>query len=442
MRHPQKPPVIPKLVVGKESSQAASGYNESNGVINGKYLHWDQLRRRTPPAGLSHEEWWLRVRTARWHASRAVPLIGTDGNAFRYVLTDSILERVHRVDQFVSGHIGVPDPITNPQTRDQYYVSSLMEEAITSSQLEGASTTRREAVAMIRTGRAARNRSEQMILNNYATMRRLEKIQSKELTPQLVLDIHRWITHDTMDVERAAGKLRGENDNDIVVRDENGLILHRPPHSSELAERLVRMCAFANGTTPKRFVHPVMRSIVLHFWLAYDHPFVDGNGRTARALFYWSMLRQGYWLFSYVTISKLLLAAPSKYARSFLYTETDDNDLTYFADYQLDVIVRAIDELQKYIDRKTGTIRKLEAELKGLRSLNHRQRTLISHALRHPYDVYTIQSHCESHKVSRATSSSDLRDLCDQGLLNEYKIGKLFEYRPAENLESKLSADN
>jgi Fic family protein len=62
--------------------------------------------------------------------------------------------------------------------------------------------------------------------------------------------------------------------------------------------------------------------------LGYEHPFEDGNGRTARALFYWSMLNQGFWLTEFLTVSKILRKAPAKYARSFLYTEQDSNDLT------------------------------------------------------------------------------------------------------------------
>ena len=60
------------------------------------------------------------------------------------------------------------------------------------------------------------------------------------------------------------------------------------------------------------FIHPMIRSIILHFWLAYDHPFVDGNGRTARALFYWSMLRHGYWLFEFISISQIILKGPDQ----------------------------------------------------------------------------------------------------------------------------------
>ena len=112
-------------------------------------------------------------------------------------------------------------------------------------------------------------------------------------------------------------------------------IFHDPPPAEQLDERMAAMCDFANGKIPNHFIHPVVRAIILHFWLAYDHPFVDGNGRTARALFYWLMLRNNYWLFEFISISQIIRKAPIKYGRAFLYTETDDNDLTYFILYHL-----------------------------------------------------------------------------------------------------------
>jgi Fic family protein len=94
-------------------------------------------------------------------------------------------------------------------------------------------------------------------------------------------------------------------------------------------------------------VHPVVRAILIHFMLGYDHPFYDGNGRTARALFYWSLARSGYWLMEYVSISRLLRQAPAQYARAYRHTETDDNDTTYFIVHQLEVIQQAIAALHE-----------------------------------------------------------------------------------------------
>src|SRR5680860_893445 len=186
--------------------------------------------------------------------------------------------------------------------------------------------------------------------------------------------------------------------------------------------------------------HPVVRSILVHFWLAYDHPFEDGNGRTARALFYWAMLREGYWLFEYLSISSLLRKAPSQYARSYLYTETDGNDLTYFIAYQLKIIRRALDALDAYLARKQGEIRDAETKLREISGLNHRQRALIAHALRNPAHEYTIESHRRSHDIAYATARSDLLQLAKKNMLEAGKIGKKAVYRPGPALRTGQGA--
>ena len=219
-----------------------------------------------------------------------------------------------------------------------------------------------------------------------------------------------------------------------------GVVYHVPPPAGELAGRLEAMCDFANGKTPDYFVHPALRSIILHFWLAYDHPFVDGNGRTARALFYWSMLRHGFWLFEYLSISRILKKAPSQYARAFLYVETDDNDLTYFLQYQMEVIRRALDDLHKYIEAQGQRVRQMEQTLQGTLRLNHRQRALVSYALRHPQQRYTIEGHRSSHDVAYQTARTDLTALADLEVMSARKVGRTWYFTPPPDFEARLSA--
>ena len=401
------------------------------------YLHWDKLRHLTPPAGLTAEEWWLGVKLQRFGQYRPVALEDNRGQAFRFLVPDMVQERLHEIDCLAGGSLRMPEPVTNPQTRDQYLIRSLMEEAITSSQLEGAVTTREVAKEMIRTGRPARDKSERMILNNYLTMKRIVEIKDQEMTPELVLDLHRRVTEDTLDDPGMSGRFR-RPDQQIVVDDLEGEVYHVPPPAEQLAERCRILCDFANGKTPGFFIHPVVRAILLHFWLAYDHPFVDGNGRTARALFYWAMLHGGFWLFEFISISAILRKAPAKYARSFLYTETDDNDLTYFIVYQAGVIQRAIEELHGYIGRKTEEVRESEARLRALRMFNHRQTDLLRHALKHPHQEYEVLSHQQSHGTAYETARMDLLQLHDKGLLDLRKRGKTMVFSPVPDLAARL----
>jgi Fic family protein len=176
--------------------------------------------------------------------------------------------------------------------------------------------------------------------------------------------------------------------------------------------------------------------------LAYDHPFVDGNGRTARALFYWSMAHQGYSLMEYISISEIIKRAPSKYARAYLYTETDENDVTYFVIHQLDVILKAIKALHNYISNQSEEIIKTEQLLhtnKALQNkLNYRQIALIKHALKHPNMHYEIGGHRQSHNVTYDTARTDLLNLAELGLLLKQKTGKAFTFIAPADLKKRI----
>lgn len=444
MKMPKTPPncdLIWKSILADSKRIEVVLSSKLGGLEKEKYLHWDKLQFYSPPKGLTSEEWWYLIKSDRQSLYKQVPLTDKQGKPFNYLTSvDPVSERLHEIDQGAGGSIHLPDQITNPETKDQYYIGSLIEEAITSSQIEGAATTRKIAKEMLQAGRKPKDRSEQMIVNNFLTMRRIGKVKDEPLSKELVFELQKLVTENTLDDDTAVGRFR-KKDEKIVVSDMYNEVFHEPPLAGELEERMQAMCEFANDRSSTGFIHPVIRSIILHFWLAYDHPFVDGNGRTARALFYWSMLRHGYWLFEFISISQIILKGPAKYGRAFLYTETDDNDLTYFILYHLKVIRQSIEELHKYIERKTKQLKMLEAQLHGVEALNHRQRALIGHALRHPYQRYTIRSHQISHNVVYQTARIDLLDLESRGLLNLKKIRKQLIFTPADDLEAKLSKD-
>jgi Fic family protein len=438
MKTPRTPPTIPELMSKITPDQLTQVFGFVSSILpTSKYLHWDKLIRYAPPSGLTHEEWWLGLKLSRNPLYKNIPLKDKSGQPFKFLVTDPIPEQLHHIDLGAGGRIGVPGPVTNPETRDQYYVSSLIEEAITSSQLEGATTTREVAKEMIRAARPPRDRSERMILNNFLTMQQISELKDQPLTKDLILTLHHMVTHETLPDPSAAGRFRRGNEN-IFVGDNKGEVFHVPPPAEELADRMAAMCDFANGKTPSYFVHPVLRSIILHFWLAYDHPFVDGNGRTARTLFYWSMLHYGFWLCEYISISRIILKAPAQYGRAFLYTETDDTDLTYFILHQIEVLRRALDELHTYIEMRAAKLKAVERELRSMVLFNHRQRNLVSHALRHPHYRYTIEGHKRSHKIVYQTARTDLLNLKERGILDARKVGRTWYFTPVSDIDAKL----
>jgi len=446
MKIPLAPPDYDNLgrsVVGASAEHLRRLLSASIGPApGGCYLHWDELRHKSPPAGFSHEDWWFAVKSARYLLYKPLPLRDKGDRPFQFVLADPILSRLHRIDRDASGQIRLAAPIANPETRDTYLVSSLVEEAITSSQLEGASTTRQTAKEMLRQGRQPRDQSEQMICNNIQAMRSISEHIREPLTPDAILDLHRVLTQDTLDDPSAAGRLRYPHERIEVVDHRDHRVLHVPPAADELPGRLDLLCRFANATDDEPFVHPIIRAILLHFALAYHHPFVDGNGRVTRALFYWSALSRGYWLLEFVSISRVLKQAPTQYSRSYLFTATDDRDVTYFIIHQLTVIAEAIDALHAYLGRKATALHETESLLRSSEqlqaNLNHRQLALIRHALRHPGTRYTIEGHRRSHKVVYQTARTDLLGLVERGILVKRKMGRSFVFFASASLRDRL----
>jgi Fic family protein len=379
------------------------------------------------PDGVEAEEVWRCIKSGRipyvsipFHKpSQGLP------DVFTYVQTSSILRRLHELDRGCgAGLIPLPRDVLTKERRDRYMIRSLIEESITSSQLEGAATTREQAKDMIRNKRPPRNVHERMIINNYATMEFLRGNMPRQLDVGFVLGIHHRVSMGVLDKADASGRFRLPGE-DIKVVTHDGEILHTPPPAEELEQRVQNMCRFANGES-ESFIHPVLRAIILHFWLAYDHPFVDGNGRTARALFYWAMLNAGYEIFEFISISEYILKAPVKYGQAFLYAENDDKDLTYFIEHQLGVIEAAGTGLRNYVNLQLERQQALGELIRVQVRFNHRQQALLGHAIRHPGWTYTIQGHQVSHGITNMTARSDLTGLVKSGLLIKEKQGKAF----------------
>ncbi|HEY7950780.1 MAG TPA: Fic family protein [Solirubrobacterales bacterium] len=406
------------------------------------YLHWDKLRHIDPPEGMSTDEWWLGIKARRSAETRFLPLADPSGHPFTYGLPNMVLKRLHLIDQRCSGEIAMDEVVTSErQAGQRFLVNSLMEEAIRSSQLEGATTSRRVAKEMLRSGRDPTDRSERMIVNNYRALQFMREEMGDTLSPDSVLELHRIITEGTLDDPSAAGRVQRPDEERVAVydRDDDREPIHRPPPAEQLPNRMHLLCDFANeGDDSGQFIHPVVRAILLHFWLAYDHPFEDGNGRTARILFFWSMRTRGYWLAEYLPISRFIRKAPAQYARAFMETETDGGDTTYFLIHQLDVIERAIDDLHAYLQRKIAEVRDVEKLLQGSAGFNHRQLAVLTDAVRHPDASYSFASHATSHRVTHETARSDLSGLAERGLLRQRRRGRRYLFEPASDLGERL----
>lgn len=443
MRMPKTPPLLQSILASTSPERLNTLLRSDIGnVSNGKYLHWDQVRVRPPPSGYTSQEWWASIKLKRISSRHCLPFKDMSRAPFSFNDSGDLYRLLHEVDREATGRIEVPRAdVVNPDQRERYVMNSLIEEAITSSQLEGAVTTRRVAKEMLRSGRRPTDTSERMIVNNYLGMEFLRANTDQELSVPMLLELQRVLTDGTLDDGDAVGRFRKESDDVHVVDQRDGTVVHVPPPADELDSRVESLVEFANARDEDQFIHPVVRAILLHFMIGYDHPFVDGNGRTARALFYWSMARSGYWLTEFLSISTIIRKSPAQYVRAYVYSETDDNDVTYFLVYNLRVISRAIQALHVYLTRKARESRALEETLRSAdlaHVLNHRQVALLSHVLKYPDTTYTIESHRRSHNVTYETARTDLIGLNKLGFVDATKRGRKLVYRRHPEVETRI----
>lgn len=444
MKRPQAPPKRDwfKDAETKEKITEYFGRDEVREAlkeVNERYLPWDKIRRKGLPDGVEAEPFWGLVKTYRAGDMRKLDVLGDKNMVFTLNTTADTLQReLHELDMDCGGTLEARSSIPEKEQR-RYLLSSLMEEAIASSQLEGATTTREVAKEMLKTRRRPRDKKERMILNNYVAIKKIVEAKKERLTSDMIRELQAILTKDTLDDERWEGRFR---DNDEVrVRDkETGEVVHTPPHRyKDLPRVMERYCEFANADEP--YLHPIVKGAVLHFLMGYIHPFEDGNGRAARAIFYWYMLSHGYWLFQFMSISRAIKRAPARYARAYLYSEQDDNDLTYFIRFHTRAIKIALKELKEYIRSKQRE-RETLYEFKRYSGINERQAYILTQFSDDPKEIMSISEAQELFDVTYQTARIDLLQLEELGFLERKTSRKkilFFRSPDFEHMVERLS---
>ena len=386
--------------------------------INEEYEYWDTVKYKKCPKGCSSKKLWIYVK-----ASRLKNMVRVwDKYGITLGITNQMQRMCHEFDMNFGGFWGTSSVISG-DNKERYLNSSLMEEAIFSSQMEGAATTRQVAKDMLRKKMTPKDKSQQMIVNNYQTIQFVVQHQNTPLTIDLLQHIHRLMTEHTLNNPQDAGRFRSSDD--VVV--ENGItheIVHYPPSYTEIPDFVKDLCKFFNEEKPRVFIHPIIRGIIIHYMIAYMHPFVDGNGRTARALFYWYMLKQKYWLTEYLSISRGIAKSKKSYEKSFLYAEADGNDIGYFVAFNLHVLDLSFKQLQGYLKRKQEEKKAANTFLQ-LGDINDRQAQIIKMFVDNPKEVITVKDIQSKFYISATTAKADIIGLVNRGLINEFAFNKV-----------------
>lgn len=402
--------------------------------VNENYYYWDKVKYLKTPANIKPEEVWAIAKIRRKNTPHKIKF---GKYRFTWFLNTKIQELLHLFDLNIGGTLESKSVIPKDD-KNRYLISSIMEEAIASSQIEGAITTRKNAKEMLRKNITPRNKSEQMIFNNYVSIQKILEWKNDSLTERKLLELHKLVTNKTLENKEDEGKFR--LDNEVKVVDViDGEVVHYPPDFSEITPLIKELCAFANADKKDVFIHPIIKGCIIHFMIGYIHPFVDGNGRTARALFYWYLLSKGYWLTEYLSISKMILKSKNQYAKAYQYTETDENDLTYFMNYQLKTMRLAFDSLREYIQRKIEEKRKITDFIK-LENINERQALILKWVYEESSLILSVKEIQTRLSVSNQTARTDLQKLVDSGYLEIIHLNKKTQaFSKSENFDKLLS---
>jgi len=434
MKKPESPPSLAKLK-GNTILLFSGETLDKLSLIEKEYPYWSDFKYKVKAIPKRPQALWYRVKTIRNGSAKYFRISNSPLFKFKYNITASTQKLLHEFDLNFGGSLIRGSGIAE-EDKDRYLMNSIMEESIASSQIEGAVTTREAAKDMLRKERKPRNKSEQMIFNNYVTIKRILELKDKPLTIEMLLDIHKIMTKDTL--EDIANEGRFRTNNEVVVEDAiTHETVYSPPDYKYVDEVIPALCAFANSNNDDEFIHPVVRASVLHFLIGYIHPFVDGNGRTARAIFYWYLLSKDYWLVEYMSISRIIKKSPSQYAAAYLHSELDENDVTYFINYQLKALDQAYKELKEFLERKNREKKELLVLVKTI-DVNNRQQQLIQSFINDANKTMTVKEVSVIFAISNQTANTDLMGLAKKGFLSYKKIGKTLTFFKSDKFDFKV----
>ncbi|WP_138432864.1 Fic family protein [Winogradskyella algicola] len=418
-------------VILNRLSKAGEIYNK----IDENYLYWDKIKYLNYK-NIDSELLWSVTKTRRALRENLIKLRNQSLNNLYYNINTFLEQKLHYLD-FNFGAGLQKEQLLTDLDRQDYLNNALMEESIFSSMIEGATTTRVKAKDMLRKRKKPKNKSEQMILNNYKTIQYISEHQSEDISIEKLFEIHRLVTENTLESENV-GVFR--NNNEInVVNELTGEIVHTPPNFEELFGLMNSFCEFFNNNPTEDFIHPIVKGSILHFLIGYIHPFVDGNGRTARAIFYWYLLKNGYWLTEYMSISRVIMKTKVQYEKAYIYTEIDDMDVTYFIHYQVKVLLRAFEELKTYVAKKKKEQPKLSKYLR-FEGINERQAIILQKVEEDSNRFFTVKEIENTFGITNQTARTDIEELVKLNFLKKIAVNKkTYNYWKGDTFDSTFN---
>ncbi len=380
-----------------------------------RYISLNDIKYRLEKLGYKKSDWEeIRKKIQDCRKLNSVPLfLNAIEKKFWFFPSDCIQKKISQIE-----HLGnkIFERIESQNSlKNEFLGNAAIEEAITSAIYEGANSTRAKAKELIALGNAPKNKDEWMLVNNYKAMEWIKKNSSLEVNSDLILSIHEIVTTNTLEGDDINFQGKFRNDKVFVGK-------HQGIDHTKIDLALEEAINFSIKN--RRYLHGLIKGILLHYFIGYIHPFFDGNGRTARTLFYFECIKEDLNFVELLSISAYLKRGKAnKYERSFDLVKENDLDVTYFIDYCLDSLIEAINQVEKKVDYLIY-IPILSKDY----NLNSNQILLLQRLALNKYRSVTAVDHARTIKRTREIARRELKDLLNKKLLREEKKGKQLVY--------------
>jgi len=208
----------------------------------------------------------------------------------------------------------------------------------------------------------ARDRDIQEVINYRKAMDFLEEIRAKGegVTEDLIKKLHNITVNKILPVEKC-GEYRKTQV--VIKNNQTGQISFRPPEASMVSAQIKDLLAFIISPESQD-IHPVLKSGIVHYELVRIHPFLDGNGRVARALSTLILFLDGYDIRKFFSLEEYFDSNAAEYYQALQSVEKEAGDLTRWLEYFTQGLAIELSKIKDKVE-KISVDGKLRAKLGG-----------------------------------------------------------------------------
>ncbi len=301
------------------------------------------------PLGVQPDALWQELLNQRRSHSTVLPLYSCKGTPFWYVTTDKMVAASEKIVEALLENDIDFDPCTEVPT------VSTLEEVFYTSYVEGSPMTMQAAMDFLTGGSPPRDIEEQLITNNRLAGSYAGANLYRPVETGFLRELAEILT-DGMD--SGGGDLRTDDRVCDAPASEEQFVF---PPARDIPNRLSELTAFLASP----LTHPLIKAAAAQAYIMVLRPFPDGNERLGRILSGMILLRAGYTFFSDVSLSALIARKSYGYYEAIanILREENGGDMTYFLEYFMELLSRAVDERRLRLSQKEDLSRQAEQEL-------------------------------------------------------------------------------